>query len=78
MAHMTDDGQHADYADTEYLYNSLMAPALTDAIAALGLRPGWRVLDAGCGPGGILPLLAAGVAPTGTASLTIIKRTRTT
>lgn len=66
MANMTDSNQNTDYADTEYLYNDLMAPALTDAVAALALRPGWRVLDAGCGPGGVLPLLAAGVAPTGT------------
>lgn len=66
VSNMTDDNRNADYADTEYLYNRLMAPALTDAIATLGLRPGWRVLDAGCGPGGVLPLLAAGVAPTGT------------
>jgi arsenite methyltransferase len=54
-----------DYADTEYLYNRLMEPALTDAVAAVGLRPGWQVLDAGCGPGGVLPLLHAAVAPNG-------------
>lgn len=64
MANMTDD-HNADYADTEYLYNRLMAPALTGAMAALGLRTGGHVLDAGCGPGGVLPLLWAGVAPTG-------------
>jgi SAM-dependent methyltransferase len=62
---VADDDPNADYADTEYLYNRLMAPALEGAIAALGLRPGWRVLDAGCGPGGVLPLLYAGVAPSG-------------
>lgn len=56
----------ADYADTEYLYNRVMEPALASAIASLGLRPGWRVLDAGCGPGGVLPLLHAAVAPSGT------------
>ena len=32
---------------------------------AIGLEPGWRVLDAGCGPGGFLPLLAGLVAPGG-------------
>jgi SAM-dependent methyltransferase len=62
---LADDDPNADYADTEYLYNHLMAPALKGAIAALELRPGWRVLDAGCGPGGVLPLLGAGVAPNG-------------
>lgn len=54
-----------DYADTEFLYNRMMEGALTGAVAALGLRPGGRVLDAGCGPGGVLPLLAAAVVPGG-------------
>jgi SAM-dependent methyltransferase len=60
------DETDADYADTEYLYNQLMHSALTVAITRLGLHSGWRVLDAGCGPGGVLPLLRAVVAPTGT------------
>jgi len=63
VAETNDD---VDYADTEFLYNRLMAPALASAIASLGLRPGSRVLDAGCGPGGLLPLLYAQVAPGGT------------
>lgn len=63
MAH---DETDADYADTEYLYNRVMEQALTSAVAGLGLRSGWRVLDAGCGPGGALPLLHAAVAPAGT------------
>jgi SAM-dependent methyltransferase len=63
---MPPDDPGADYADTELVYNQVMAPALSGAVAALGLRAGWRVLDAGCGPGGVLPLLAAGVAPGGT------------
>lgn len=62
---MAENIQESDYADTEYLYNHVMAPALAGAVAAVGLRPGWRVLDAGCGPGGVLPLLAEGVAPSG-------------
>lgn len=63
---MARDEYDADYADTEYLYNRLMEPALTSAIASLGLRPGWHVLDAGCGPGGVLPLFHGAVAPAGT------------
>jgi SAM-dependent methyltransferase len=61
---MSDDA--TDYAETEFLYNHVMESALTGAVAALGARPGWRVLDAGCGPGGALPLLHAAVAPSGT------------
>jgi SAM-dependent methyltransferase len=55
----------ADYADTELLYNQSMEPALTAAVGEVGLRAGWRALDAGCGPGGVLPLLHAAVAPGG-------------
>ena len=40
--------------------------ALYAAMArAVGLEPGWRVLDAGCGPGSFLPTLAALVGPSG-------------
>lgn len=45
----------ADYADTEYLFNHLMEPALARALASRNSWAGWRVLDAGCGPGGVLP-----------------------
>ncbi|MFI7388251.1 class I SAM-dependent methyltransferase [Streptomyces sp. NPDC049813] len=40
-------------------------PAYAAAVAALGLRPGSRVLDAGCGTGRALPPLRAAVGPTG-------------
>jgi ubiquinone/menaquinone biosynthesis C-methylase UbiE len=33
----------------------------------IGVGPGWRCLDLGCGPGGILELLGARVGPTGQA-----------
>jgi ubiquinone/menaquinone biosynthesis C-methylase UbiE len=33
----------------------------------IGVGPGWRCLDLGCGPGGILPLLSARVGPAGRA-----------
>ncbi|MEU4269351.1 methyltransferase domain-containing protein [Streptomyces sp. NPDC026092] len=42
------------------------APAYAAAVAALGLRPGAAVLDAGCGTGRALPALRAAVGPTGT------------
>ncbi|MET9494245.1 methyltransferase domain-containing protein [Streptomyces sp. NPDC006552] len=40
-------------------------PAYAAAVAALGLRPGGRVLDAGCGTGRALPPLRAAVGPSG-------------
>ncbi|MCN9243786.1 methyltransferase domain-containing protein [Streptomyces sp. RY43-2] len=40
-------------------------PAYGSAIAALGLRAGDRVLDAGCGTGRALPPLRAAVGPSG-------------
>ncbi|MFD8686404.1 class I SAM-dependent methyltransferase [Streptomyces sp. NPDC059651] len=41
-------------------------PAFADAVAALGLRPGDAVLDAGCGTGRAMPALRAAVGPRGT------------
>ena len=34
-------------------------------LARIGVGPGWRCLDLGCGPGGIMELLGARVGPTG-------------
>jgi SAM-dependent methyltransferase len=45
------------YGQQELLYNKFMEPALRSAIGRLSLPPGSRGLDAGCGPGGVLPLL---------------------
>ncbi|MFI5640521.1 class I SAM-dependent methyltransferase [Streptomyces goshikiensis] len=41
-------------------------PAFATAVAGFGLRPGDRVLDAGCGTGRALTPLRAAVGPTGT------------
>ncbi|MCY0949263.1 class I SAM-dependent methyltransferase [Streptomyces sp. H27-S2] len=41
-------------------------PAFATAVAEFGLRPGDRVLDAGCGTGRALPALRAAVGPAGT------------
>ncbi|MGI5424271.1 class I SAM-dependent methyltransferase [Streptomyces sp. CA-179760] len=40
-------------------------PAYAAAVAELGLRAGYRVLDAGCGTGRALPPLRAAVGPSG-------------
>lgn len=36
-----------------------------DGLRFVGLRPGWKVLDAGCGGGGFLPLMSELVGPNG-------------
>lgn len=40
-------------------------PEYEAMVRAVGLQPGWRVLDAGCGGGSFLPLLAALIGPAG-------------
>jgi len=40
-------------------------PEYETILRAVGIRPGWHVLDAGCGTGAFLPLLAELVGPTG-------------
>jgi SAM-dependent methyltransferase/ribosomal protein S18 acetylase RimI-like enzyme len=54
-----------DYATDELHYNTVMEPAYRSALATLALPPGSRGLDLGCGPGGLLPLLAEQVGPGG-------------
>ncbi|MEU9339024.1 class I SAM-dependent methyltransferase [Streptomyces sp. NPDC048290] len=41
-------------------------PRYAAAVARMGLRPGQRALDVGCGSGRALPALRAGVGPAGT------------
>ena len=40
-------------------------PAFTAMVGSVGIQPGWHVLDAGCGSGSFLPLLAELVGATG-------------
>lgn len=54
-----------DYSGKLKLFNAFAAPELRQAIASLALKPGMRVLDAGCGTGEALGWLAAEVAPKG-------------
>lgn len=54
-----------DYSHKLELFNSFAEPELRDAIASLDLKPGMRVLDAGCGTGQALDWLWDAVGPEG-------------
>ena len=54
-----------DYSRKLRLFNAFAAPEIRQAIAQLGLRPGARVLDAGCGTGEALRWLSDQVGPRG-------------
>jgi SAM-dependent methyltransferase len=54
-----------DYSRKLSLFSSFAAPELRRLIFGLGLRPGMRVLDAGCGTGEALNWLLEEVKPTG-------------
>jgi SAM-dependent methyltransferase len=55
-----------DYARKLKLFNAFAEPEFRRLIADLDLRPGMRILDAGCGCGEALDWLLDEVAPTGT------------
>jgi len=54
-----------DYSHKLRLFNAFAEPELRRVIASLGLKPGARVLDAGCGTGEVLCWLADDVGPNG-------------
>ena len=61
------DTAERDYSLKLQLFNALAEPELREAITALRLERGMRVLDAGCGTGATLAWLAGAVAPEGLA-----------
>ncbi|MDQ3541009.1 MAG: methyltransferase domain-containing protein [Chloroflexota bacterium] len=51
-----------DWLDAHF---EMARPEYEAIVQSVGLQPGWRVLDAGCGTGGFLPLLAELVGSSG-------------
>jgi SAM-dependent methyltransferase len=54
-----------DYSRKLRMFNSFAKPELRALIASMGLSPGMRILDAGCGTGEALPWLLDEVKPSG-------------
>lgn len=61
------DSAARDYAHKLALFNAFAAPELRQALGNLDVQPGMHVLDAGCGTGATLRLLAQAVGPGGRA-----------
>jgi SAM-dependent methyltransferase len=59
------DTHSRDYSHKLSLFNSFAKPELRSLIASMGLGPGMRILDAGCGTGEALPWLREEVKPSG-------------
>jgi SAM-dependent methyltransferase len=55
----------AEWADKSGALDGFLGPSGDAAMTALGLRPGWRVLDLGCGAGTTSFQLAEAVGPDG-------------
>jgi SAM-dependent methyltransferase len=62
---LLDDTAARDYSRKLRLFNAFAEPELRQAVASLGLKPGMRILDAGCGTGEALEWLAVEVGAQG-------------
>jgi ubiquinone/menaquinone biosynthesis C-methylase UbiE len=58
--------QNEAYTRMELGYNAFMRPAHISALSTLALPPHSKVLDVGCGPGGLFPILDDALHSTGT------------
>ena len=65
FAGLLDDTPSRDYSRKLQLFNAFAEPELRAVIASVGLSPGMRILDAGCGTGEALPWLLDAVKPSG-------------
>ena len=65
--HSTTTSTGHDLSESSYLdaHFEAMRPEYETMIRSVGIQPGWRVLDAGCGSGSFLPLLAELVGESG-------------
>jgi ubiquinone/menaquinone biosynthesis C-methylase UbiE len=63
----TSSAGHAMAAGT-YLdaHFAMCRPEYEAMLHSVGFQPGWRILDAGCGRGNYLPLIAEAIGPSGT------------
>jgi 2-polyprenyl-3-methyl-5-hydroxy-6-metoxy-1,4-benzoquinol methylase len=61
----TSTGHAQSSADWLDLHFEDCRPEYEAMLRSVGIAPGWRVLDAGCGGGAFLPLLAELVGPGG-------------
>lgn len=59
------DDEARDYSSKLHSFNAFAEPEIRALIRSLGLKPGMRILDAGCGTGEALRWLAAEVDPDG-------------
>jgi SAM-dependent methyltransferase len=62
---LLNDTAARDYSRKLRLFNAFAEPELRQAVASLGLAPGMRILDAGCGTGEALKWLALKVGAQG-------------